>query len=228
MCVGGSIWEICMSKRIAMSAAAVGFVTVGAIAMQSTIALAEAPQAVSPQREAAAGPLSPVALQDAFAKVAAERKAAEEEAARKAEEERLAREAAEAAAAQAAAEAQAKAAAEAAAAKAAAAPKAKPAASSPTSSGAGTTDYSDNSNGDVASWAASAKAQSVIRCESGGNYSINTGNGYYGAWQFNYSSWHANGGGAYAQYPHQATKAQQDQVAYNYYQKAGWRPWACA
>lgn len=76
-------------------------------------------------------------------------------------------------------------------------------------------------------WAAGAKQQSVIQCESSGNYSINTGNGYYGAWQFDYPSWHANGGGRFAQFPHQATKAQQDYVAWTYWQRSGWRPWAC-
>lgn len=80
----------------------------------------------------------------------------------------------------------------------------------------------------AAAWAASAKAQSVVRCESGGNYAISTGNGYYGGWQFDRQSWLANGGGQYASYPHLATKEQQDQIAYNYYQKSGWRPWACA
>jgi hypothetical protein len=69
---------------------------------------------------------------------------------------------------------------------------------------------------------------SVKNCESGNNYSTNTGNGYYGAWQFDLPSWHANGGGAYAATPDQAPAWAQDQVAYNYYQVAGWRPWACA
>ncbi len=81
--------------------------------------------------------------------------------------------------------------------------------------------------GDSAAWAASAKSQSVIMCESSGNYQINTGNGYYGAWQFDYPSWHYNGGGLFAEYPHQATKAQQDYVAWTYWLKAGWRPWEC-
>ena len=61
-------------------------------------------------------------------------------------------------------------------------------------------------------------------CESTNNYSINTGNGYYGAWQFDYPSWHANGGGQFAEYPHQATPAQQDFVAYTYWLRAGWGP----
>ena len=79
-----------------------------------------------------------------------------------------------------------------------------------------------------AAWAATAKPLAVVKCESGGNYSINTGNGYYGAWQFDYSSWHANGGGQFAEYPHQASKAQQDYVAWTYWKRSGWGPWACA
>src|SRR5438445_10057974 len=38
----------------------------------------------------------------------------------------------------------------------------------------------------------------VAQCESGGNWSINTGNGYYGGLQFSASTWLAYGGGAYA------------------------------
>ncbi len=80
---------------------------------------------------------------------------------------------------------------------------------------------------EVAAWASSPKSMDVKFCESTHNYSINTGNGYYGAWQFDYPSWHANGGGAYAEYPHLAPDWAQDQVAYNYYQVAGWGPWEC-
>ncbi|MFI0433361.1 MAG: transglycosylase family protein [Candidatus Nanopelagicales bacterium] len=86
-------------------------------------------------------------------------------------------------------------------------------------------------DGDLAAsqtFAASYQSIAVRQCESSGNYSINTGNGYYGAWQFDYPSWHGNGGGRFAEYPHQATKAQQDYVAWYYYQRAGWRPWECA
>jgi 16S rRNA G1207 methylase RsmC len=77
-------------------------------------------------------------------------------------------------------------------------------------------------------WASGWKAQSVIRCESGGNYSINTGNGYYGAWQFDYGTWHSNGGGQFAQYPHWASPQQQNYIAYLTWQRRGWQPWACA
>ncbi|MER6100085.1 transglycosylase family protein [Streptomyces sp. NPDC001728] len=49
----------------------------------------------------------------------------------------------------------------------------------------------------------------VAQCESGGNWSINTGNGYYGGLQFSASTWAAYGGTAYASTANQASKSQQ-------------------
>ncbi|QFZ23998.1 resuscitation-promoting factor [Saccharothrix syringae] len=54
---------------------------------------------------------------------------------------------------------------------------------------------------------------SLAKCEAGGNWAINTGNGYYGGLQFNKGTWDAYGGGQYAAYPHQATREQQIAVA---------------
>jgi outer membrane murein-binding lipoprotein Lpp len=53
----------------------------------------------------------------------------------------------------------------------------------------------------------------VALCESGGNWSINTGNGYYGGLQFSSSTWLAYDGDAYAPRADLATKAQQIAVA---------------
>ncbi len=53
----------------------------------------------------------------------------------------------------------------------------------------------------------------VARCESSGNWSINTGNGYYGGLQFSRSTWLAYGGGAYAPRADLASKAQQIVIA---------------
>jgi outer membrane murein-binding lipoprotein Lpp len=53
----------------------------------------------------------------------------------------------------------------------------------------------------------------VAMCESGGNWSINTGNGYYGGLQFSSSTWTAYGGAAYAPRADLATKSQQIAVA---------------
>jgi hypothetical protein len=71
-------------------------------------------------------------------------------------------------------------------------------------------------------------AMRVKACESGHDYTINTGNGFYGAWQFALPSWLANGGGAFAPRPDLAPAWAQDQVAFNYYQVRGWAPWSCA
>jgi hypothetical protein len=53
----------------------------------------------------------------------------------------------------------------------------------------------------------------VARCESGGNWGINTGNGYHGGVQFSASTWASHGGGQYAPSAELATKAQQIAVA---------------
>ncbi|HEY7717457.1 MAG TPA: transglycosylase family protein, partial [Pedococcus sp.] len=53
----------------------------------------------------------------------------------------------------------------------------------------------------------------VAQCESGGNWSINTGNGYYGGLQFDNSTWASGGGTAYAPRADLATKEQQIAVA---------------
>lgn len=53
----------------------------------------------------------------------------------------------------------------------------------------------------------------IAACESGGNWSINTGNGYYGGLQFTHSTWIAAGGGAYAPDAHLASREQQIAVA---------------
>ena len=61
--------------------------------------------------------------------------------------------------------------------------------------------------------AASINWEAIARCESGGNWSINTGNGYYGGLQFSRSTWRAYGGGRYASTANQASKAEQIRIA---------------
>lgn len=64
------------------------------------------------------------------------------------------------------------------------------------------------------------------QCEAGGNYATNTGNGYYGAYQYNLGTW-ANYGG-YAR-PDLAPPAVQDAKARETQARRGWSPWpACA
>ncbi|MER5732449.1 transglycosylase family protein [Streptomyces sp. NPDC002138] len=65
----------------------------------------------------------------------------------------------------------------------------------------------------AASAATASQWDAVAACESGGNWSINTGNGYYGGVQFSSSTWAAYGGKAYAPQANQATKSQQIAIA---------------
>ncbi|MGA9870836.1 MAG: transglycosylase family protein, partial [Rhodococcus sp. (in: high G+C Gram-positive bacteria)] len=62
----------------------------------------------------------------------------------------------------------------------------------------------------------------VAQCESGGNWGINTGNGYYGGLQFSQSTWTANGGSGS---PSSASKAEQIRVAENTLQSQGPGAW---
>lgn len=64
-----------------------------------------------------------------------------------------------------------------------------------------------------ASAATASEWDAVAQCESGGNWSINTGNGYYGGLQFSASTWAGYGGTQYAAQANQATKAQQIEIA---------------
>lgn len=70
------------------------------------------------------------------------------------------------------------------------------------------------------SWAA------LRQCESGGNYAENTGNGYYGAYQFSLSTWQGLG---YSGLPSNASPATQDAAAQQLQASSGWSPWpACS
>ncbi|WP_279326971.1 resuscitation-promoting factor [Arthrobacter zhangbolii] len=90
------------------------------------------------------------------------------------------------------------------------APEAKPAAGSGAAPSSGT-------------WAA------LAQCESGGNWHINNGNGYYGGLQFSSGSWLGAGGGAYAPVASAATPEQQIAVAEKLRANGGWGHWpSCA
>ncbi|MFE7706091.1 transglycosylase family protein [Streptomyces sp. NPDC057486] len=79
-----------------------------------------------------------------------------------------------------------------------------------------------------ASAASVATWDAVAQCESGGNWSINTGNGYYGGLQFSQSSWAAAGGTQYAPRADLATKAQQIATAEKLLDMQGPGAWGCA
>jgi uncharacterized protein YabE (DUF348 family) len=89
---------------------------------------------------------------------------------------------------------------------------------------------SSGSNSSSSSSSSSTPSGSVwdklAECESGGNWSINTGNGYYGGLQFSLSTWRAYGGDGY---PHQASREEQIRIAKKLQAAAGWGSWpACS
>ena len=81
----------------------------------------------------------------------------------------------------------------------------------------------------MATGASAATADDFARlrqCESGGNYAINTGNGFYGAYQFDRGTWNGLG---YPGRADQASPATQDAAAAKLQSQRGWSPWpACS
>lgn len=65
----------------------------------------------------------------------------------------------------------------------------------------------------------------LAQCEAGGNWAINTGNGYQGGLQFSPSTWSAHGGGQYAATANQASREQQIAVAERVLANQGWGAW---
>ncbi|WP_345201193.1 ubiquitin-like domain-containing protein [Fodinibacter luteus] len=106
--------------------------------------------------------------------------------------------------------------------------KSRPATSSGSSSGGSTGRSAGNTSGAGINLANAAMWDRIAQCESGGNWSINTGNGYYGGLQFATASWLANGGDDFAPRADLASRAEQITVANRYYAKAGLSPWGCA
>ena len=103
--------------------------------------------------------------------------------------------------------------------------KPAPAASAAPSSGSsGSSAPSDSgasapSGDDASIWAA------IAQCESGGNPTTNTGNGYYGMYQFSLPTWRSVGG---AGLPSEASAEEQTMRARMLQQRAGWGQWGCA
>ncbi|MBB5913088.1 hypothetical protein BJY24_001955 [Nocardia transvalensis] len=65
----------------------------------------------------------------------------------------------------------------------------------------------------------------LAQCESGGNWGINTGNGYQGGLQFSQGTWAAHGGTEYAPSANQASRDQQIAVAEKVLASQGWGAW---
>jgi hypothetical protein len=71
-----------------------------------------------------------------------------------------------------------------------------------------------------------AQFEALAQCESGGNWSINTGNGYYGGIQFSAATWRGIG---YGGLPHQTSKATQIEAGQKLQGLYGWGQWpACS
>lgn len=77
----------------------------------------------------------------------------------------------------------------------------------------------------AAKLASSQHAKMIRNRESGGNYRISTGNGYYGAYQFDRGTWTSNGGGQFGKTADKAPKWAQDYVMYKTHEARGWSPW---
>ncbi len=65
----------------------------------------------------------------------------------------------------------------------------------------------------------------LAECESGGNWAINTGNGYSGGLQFLHSTWRAYGGEEFAARAYQASREEQIIVAERILDDVGWGAW---
>jgi hypothetical protein len=77
--------------------------------------------------------------------------------------------------------------------------------------------------------AAGSSWDRLAGCESGGNWDINTGNGYYGGLQFADGTWDGWGGERFASRADLASKAEQIVIAAKLVEDSGWRSWpACS
>ncbi len=89
-----------------------------------------------------------------------------------------------------------------------------------------TTESSSGSSSSTSSTPSGSVWDKLAECESGGNWSINTGNGYYGGLQFSLSTWRAYGGSGM---PHEASREEQIAIAKKLQADAGWGAWpACS
>jgi hypothetical protein len=71
-------------------------------------------------------------------------------------------------------------------------------------------------------FAASPTLEAIAACESGGNPATDTGNGFYGKYQFTLETWQSVGGSGN---PARASEAEQDRRATMLYESAGASPW---
>ncbi len=106
--------------------------------------------------------------------------------------------------------------------------KARPAASPPAPAAAPAPAAPSGASGAGLNLANAGMWDRIAQCESGGNWHINTGNGYYGGLQFASGTWLSNGGADFASRADLASREEQITVANRLYAKAGLGPWGCA
>ncbi|MGN6753365.1 MAG: ubiquitin-like domain-containing protein [Intrasporangium sp.] len=99
--------------------------------------------------------------------------------------------------------------------------------SRPAPSTAATPSSGGSSSGGGLDLSRAAMWDRVAACESGGNWHINTGNGYYGGLQFSTGTWSAYGGGDFASRADLASREQQITVANRVYADNGLAQWGC-
>jgi len=95
------------------------------------------------------------------------------------------------------------------------------------SSSSESSDDSDSGSGSSGGGSTSSGVWAALaQCESGGNPSTNTGNGYYGLYQFSLGTWQSLGGSGL---PSEASAAEQTRLAQALQARSGWGQWpACA
>jgi uncharacterized protein YabE (DUF348 family) len=82
-----------------------------------------------------------------------------------------------------------------------------------------------SSSGSAPSVGSGSVWDKIAKCESGGNWSINTGNGYYGGLQFSLATWRSVGGKGL---PSDNSRAEQIKRAKILQARSGWGQWSCA
>ena len=107
-------------------------------------------------------------------------------------------------------------------------PKSSSSSSTPKSTSTPTSEPTKSSSSSGLDTSRAAMWDRIAQCESTGNWSINTGNGYYGGLQFDSRTWLGSGGGDFAPRADLATREEQITVANRVYAQRGLQPWGCA
>ncbi|MGO1167585.1 MAG: ubiquitin-like domain-containing protein [Janibacter sp.] len=107
-------------------------------------------------------------------------------------------------------------------------PESKPSPSPSSSSSSSSSSSGSSSSGAGLDTSSAAMWDRIAQCESTGNWSINSGNGYYGGLQFDIQTWQGAGGGDFAPRADQATREEQITVANRVRADRGLSPWGCA